>query len=108
MSFISKQGQVSIRSNLAEDRQVSYWSVITAYGLAAAEGIKLREEHFKVIKLLRAKYQYSRPPEDAKKKIFNHLEVSFAAQGGRDFLYKLFPKDPVKQSMRIAGLSNGG
>lgn len=107
MSFISKKGQVSIQSNLAEERQVSYWSVITAYGLAAAEGIKLREEHFKVIKLLRAKYQHSRPL-DTKKKIFNHLEVSFAAQGGRDFLYKLFPRDPVKQSMRIAGLSNGG
>lgn len=84
--------------------QTGYWSVITAYGLAAAEGIKLTAEHLDVINILREDFVNFGQPV-SKKQILNRLEIIFAGQGGLEFLYRLFPLDPVMQAMRIAGLS---
>ena len=80
--------------------KLQYWSVITAYGLAAAEGLKLRDEHFVVIAFLRANYREMQSAHALSKK----LDQAFAKRGGLKYLYRLFPGGPVQQAMAIAGL----
>lgn len=70
---------------------------------AEQEGIELTAAHWEVINCLRDYYLEHDPPEHARE-IGNMLDRTFAERGGRKYVRRLFPKGPVAQGMRIAGL----
>jgi tRNA 2-thiouridine synthesizing protein E len=91
------------RSEPGALNRLQYWSVITAYGLAAAEGLKLTDAHFEVIAFLRDRYRAHGRLVPAHV-LSQELDQAFADRGGLRYLYRLFPRGPVHQAMRIAGL----
>lgn len=78
-----------------------YWSVITAYGLAAAEDIKLTSLHLVFLEWLRQDY-FQHGASTMIRLVFR-IESAFADQGGVLLLMSLFPKGPM-QALKIAGL----
>ena len=81
---------------------LKYWSVIVAYGLAAAEGIRLTQEHIDILIWLREQFDELGVIDVIS--AMQQLAVMYESHGGEDFLHSLFPKGPVEQSMHIAGL----
>lgn len=81
---------------------LQYWSLITAYGLAAAEGINLTSEHIKVLKLLRA--DYDKFGNIDTESLIEKLEADLGLSDGHTYLQHLFSLDPVNKCFRIAGL----
>ena len=79
------------------------WSRDKAERIAAHEGVKLSEEHWQVIDLLREHFRVNGEVRTARE-LMTMLADAFAEQGGRRYLYKLFPGGPIHQSCRIAGL----
>lgn len=81
--------------------ELAYWSIITAHGLAAAEGIKLSTQHFDVLEWLRKDYDTRHPSRyDA---LIQRLDAVFANLGGLLYIYRLFPQG-LSQALKIAGL----
>jgi len=81
---------------------LQYWSIISAYGLAAAEGIRLTQEHIDILIWLRE--QFDQHGHIDAVPVMQQLAVMYGPYGGKDFLHNLFPKEPIEQSLRIAGL----
>jgi len=79
------------------------WSEARAQGIAVEEGIQLTAKHWEVIHFLRERYAQHGPAHYAREMV-QLLESRYAHEGGRKFLYKLFPHGPVKQASHIAGL----
>ncbi len=83
--------------------ELKNWSEKLAHKVASTEAVHLGPNHLWVIRLLREHYlehgtkESGRDPGDM-------LNKEFASQGGRNFLYKLFPGGPVIQGMRFAVL----
>ena len=83
---------------------LGHWSPLTAAQRAREEGIgELSEAHWHVIYTLRDRYRENGPAASARE-LTRALEKEFAAQGGRRYLYELFPKGPVTQGCRLAGV----
>jgi tRNA 2-thiouridine synthesizing protein E len=82
-------------------RNLKYWSIITAYGLAAAEGIKLTPLHLDMLDWLRQDYAQNGPSSITN--LVLRLEAAFADQGGNLLLMSLFPEGHT-QALKIAGL----
>lgn len=81
----------------------SHWSPRLASRLADEAGIALEEEHWLVIFHLRECFR-ERGPDWTARQVTRELEREFAAAGGRRFLYGLFPRGPLAQACRLAGL----
>lgn len=79
------------------------WSKNIAIDLASKEGITLTPAHWEVIEALRNHYQEYGPDANARS-LMNCMESEFADRGGKKYLYDLFPRGPVNQACRIAGL----
>jgi len=79
------------------------WSEDIARKLAAELRITLKPEHWEVIHFLRELYRVQGQPLHART-VLLALEERFERQGGRKFLYQLFPGGAVTQASRIAGL----
>lgn len=79
------------------------WNESAALQRARAEDIDMTGAHWDVVKFVRAYYLEHGPPASAHK-LSQALDRRYAAEGGRKYLYSLFPKGPVTQSTRIAGL----
>mgnify|MGYP001613506643 CR=1 FL=1 len=80
------------------------WSETVAQGFAAEEGIEpLTPKHRDVLNFLRERFREHGPNQQARE-IIQALEKRYAGAGGKKFLYQLFPKGPVRQGSRIAGL----
>jgi len=83
---------------------LEHWSPLTAAQRAHEDGIEeLTEAHWHVIYALRNLYR-ERGPARSAREVINILEQDFAAEGGRRRLYELFPKGPVSQGSRLAGV----
>jgi tRNA 2-thiouridine synthesizing protein E len=83
---------------------LDHWSPITAAKLAREEGIgELSEAHWHVIYALRNHYRENGPASSARE-VTHMLERDFAEGSGRRYLYELFPKGPVSQGSRLAGV----
>jgi tRNA 2-thiouridine synthesizing protein E len=83
---------------------LEHWSPLTARQLARQEGIEeLSEAHWHVIYALRNLYRENGPSGSARE-VVHILEQDFLAEGGRRYLYELFPKGPVSQGSRLAGV----
>lgn len=79
------------------------WSKETAIELASKEGIVLTPAHWEVIDALRNHYQEYGPDANGRA-LSRCIENEFADRGGKKYLYDLFPRGPVNQATRIAGL----
>jgi tRNA 2-thiouridine synthesizing protein E len=79
------------------------WSETEARDLASKEGITLTPAHWEVIQALRNHYQEFGLESNARS-LLKRMEVEFADLGGKKYLYSLFPRGPVNQACRIAGL----
>ncbi len=78
------------------------WNETIAEALAQQEGVELGDPHWEVVRFLRNYYmKHGRIPA---RKMTEVLDTTYASKGGRKYLYRLFPKGPVTQASRIAGL----
>lgn len=83
---------------------LDHWSPLTVTQRAQAEGIEeLTEAHWHVIYALRNYYRENGRATSARE-LLRMLEEDFVDEGGRRFLYELFPKGPVTQGSRLAGI----
>lgn len=83
--------------------ELENWSEDFARKMAEEENIALSQEHWAVIHFLRDHYQRCGPCPSGRA-VQGLLEEEFANKGGRKYLYHLFPRGPVVQSYKIAGL----
>ncbi|MDP1897425.1 MAG: TusE/DsrC/DsvC family sulfur relay protein [Sulfurimicrobium sp.] len=79
------------------------WSVRKAEEMAREEGLTLTEAHWEVIHLLRENYRHHGLAPHARQ-LLGGLEERFGREGGRKYLYQLFPRGPISQGCKIAGL----
>ncbi len=79
------------------------WNEQVALQRAAEEGLRLTDDHWAVLRFLREHYRQHGPGAHARR-IAEALDERFTRQGGRKYLYQLFPGGPVRQASRIAGL----
>lgn len=79
------------------------WSMAEAEQRARALGIEMTEDHWEVVMLLRDYYCDSGQEVDARQ-MLDALAREFSEDGGRRFLYRLFPGGPVTQGSQIAGI----
>jgi TusE/DsrC/DsvC family sulfur relay protein len=80
------------------------WSWTIAQRLAREEGIdELSEMHWRVIHTLRGLHRINGRAKSAGK-LIRVLEADFVEEGGRRYLYQLFPKGPISQGSRLAGV----
>ena len=81
------------------------WTRDEAMKIAQAEGLKLTEDHWNVVRALQ--HYYAQHADDAVlnlRDLHDALDEHFHPQGGVKYLYTLFPGGPIAQSCRIAGL----
>ena len=82
------------------------WNREQARQAAKKDGIKLTEEHWRVIRALQE--YYSRHEDESlpihMRELHDALDEAFHAQGGLRHLYLLMPGGPIAQGCRLAGL----
>jgi len=81
------------------------WSPRTARTVAKAEGIGLTEEHYDVLRALQEYFARHELHDLNTRELHDALEERFHAFGGIRYLYRLFPRGPIAQGCRIAGLA---
>lgn len=79
------------------------WSEDSARAQAREEGIDLTDLHMDVICYLRDHYAECGEAPNART-LLKAMESAYIDQGGRKYLYALFPRGPVTQGCRLAGL----
>ncbi|MDH5392621.1 MAG: TusE/DsrC/DsvC family sulfur relay protein [Gammaproteobacteria bacterium] len=79
------------------------WSESLAHSLAAEENIELTDEHMNVLKYLRKYYDKNGRGYNART-LLNVMEFEFGKWQGKKYLYELFPKGPVSQGCKLAGI----
>jgi len=83
--------------------ELAEWDETTAHALAAQEGINLTEEHLDILKYLRKYYDKNGQGYNART-LLNVMEFEFGKWEGKKHLYQLFPKGPVSQASKLAGI----
>jgi tRNA 2-thiouridine synthesizing protein E len=97
------------RSELNIDKEgflknLSDWTPEAAHLLARGEGIKLTDEHWEIIKLLRDFYQQFEISPAMRILVKTTKETLGEEKGNSIHLMKLFPGSPAKLASKIAGL----
>lgn len=81
------------------------WSEGYALALAREEGLDLSDEHWEVIRFIRAYYESHRVQAQVRDMIRHFKRVWGAARGNNRYLHDIFPKGgPQKQGNRLAGI----
>ena len=83
--------------------EISDWNREKGARTATDEGVEMTDQHWSVVDFLRD-YYCTHGDEPAGPEVAEALDDAFADQGGSVTLQKLFPKGPVAQGSRIAGL----
>lgn len=82
--------------------ELDEWDETVGQALAQQEGVEMSDAHWEVVRFLRNYYmKHGRIPA---RKMTQVLDSAYASKGGRKYLYRLYPKGPVTQASRIAGL----
>jgi TusE/DsrC/DsvC family sulfur relay protein len=71
---------------------------------AEAMGLVLTDKHWEVINFLRVLYQNVGAKMPPVHELSQTLEERFSEEGGRRYLFKLFPDGPLTQGSLIAGV----
>jgi TusE/DsrC/DsvC family sulfur relay protein len=82
---------------------LDHWSPLVANRLAEEDGMTLTDEHWQVIYCLRERFRLLGPDWTARG-ITHELALEYTDVGGRRYLYGLFPRGPIAQACRLAGL----
>lgn len=83
---------------------LEHWSREIAKQYAREEGIEeLSDAHWRVIYSLRGFYRKNGRAASARE-LIRLLEQDFREEGGRRYLYQLFPHGPISQGCRLAGV----
>jgi len=70
--------------------------------IAEAEGIKLTDDHWAVVKYMRDEYQTNGHTPNFRNMLKGYTEIR--PNTDSKFLYDLFPLGPAKQAAKVAGL----
>ena len=79
------------------------WDPSVANELAKSENIHLTDEHIEVLGYLRRIFKKHGQIKNTRS-LTQALDTQFASKGGSKYLYSLFPKGPVSQGCKIAGV----
>ncbi|MGB1109320.1 MAG: TusE/DsrC/DsvC family sulfur relay protein [Gammaproteobacteria bacterium] len=79
------------------------WTEDDAWRMAEEAGIEMNDCHLAVIYFLREHYKEN-ANEHSARKLGAALEKAFKTEGGRKYLYELFPDGPVTTASKLAGL----
>ena len=80
------------------------WTTAAAAETAKLEGVPLGEEHWEVLRALQEYCAKHEPNTIHVREMHDALDEKFHHAGGIRHLYTLFPRGPVAQGCRIAGL----
>lgn len=81
------------------------WSEDFARALAAKEGLELTDEHWQVIRFIRAFHEEHRVQPQVRVMIKHFTEKWGPEKGSNHYLHEIFPKGgPQKQGNRLAGI----
>jgi len=85
------------------DVVVEDWNREVATALAQEEGIQLSDAHWEVVSYLRKLHEGSGSIDYARD-LSAILDTRFKDKGGLRYVFRLFPKGPVSQGCKIAGI----
>ncbi|MDH5407345.1 MAG: TusE/DsrC/DsvC family sulfur relay protein [Gammaproteobacteria bacterium] len=81
------------------------WSEDFVYAQAAAEGLKLTDEHWEVVMFLRKYFEEHSVQCEVRKMVKHFKAVWGDERGNSTYLHRIFPRGgPQKQGNRLAGL----
>lgn len=80
------------------------WSPEVAEQLAQTEGVELSDEHWEELNALQEYYARHEFDRIQVRELSDALDEKFHDRGGIKYLYTLFPKGPIAQGCRLAGL----
>ena len=78
------------------------WAMQEAKKQAATLGVPLTDDHWEVVRSLQAYFSTHEFPN--RRELSDALDEKYHHQGGRRFLYTLFPSGPVSQGCQLAGV----
>ncbi len=79
------------------------WDTNSAKQTAREDGLKLKKDHWDLIRALQE--YYSKVEFPRLRQIKDALDEKFHTQGGMKYLYQIIPGGPVAQGCRLAGLN---
>ena len=79
------------------------WDLSSARETAKADGVKLSDDHWDLIRALQEYYHKVEFPH--MRQIKDALEEKFHTRGGMRYLYQIIPGGPVAEGCRLAGLN---
>lgn len=83
--------------------EIGPWVAGEADERARQLGLQMTDDHWDVVLFLRDYFRGRGSQADARE-IMEAMEEEFAGDGGRRWLYRLFPGGPVLQASKIAGI----
>ena len=78
------------------------WTKAAAENTARSEGLVLTADHWALVSALQEYFAKNETPHV--RVLRDALDEKFHAKGGIKYLYHLFPRGPVAQGCRVAGL----
>jgi len=81
------------------------WTPRAGRSIAKSDGVALTEEHYDVLRALQEYFARHELHELNMRELHDALDERFHALGGIRYLYRLFPRGPIAQGCRIAGLA---
>lgn len=83
---------------------LDHWSREIAQAMAHREGLgDLSERQWQVLDRLRSQFRRNGRAESVRV-LMQAIEQEFTDEGGRGYLYRLFPQGPITQGCRLAGI----
>ena len=80
------------------------WSRDTATQIATSEGLTTGTDHWEAVRALQDYFARHADAGINARELHDALDEKFHTKGGIKYLYTLFPRGPVAQGCRIAGL----
>jgi len=100
-----KEAEETVKVNPTFPNAPVGWTRDAAVEAAKADGLKLSDDHWLVVRALQEFYAKHKDTASINvRELHDALDEKFHKQGGRRYLFQLFPGGPVAQGCRLAGL----
>jgi len=83
---------------------INAWDDDVALALAADEGIEMTDQHWDIVRFLRAEHVDNGGAEPNEREIMKAMKSIWGKKPTSKIMYQLFPTMPSKQGRKIAGL----
>ena len=101
-------GQTQAQGVAAKDADFPHapegWSRAGAEQMAKEDGLQLTKDHWEVFDALQEYCNRHECSKFSTRELHDALDEKFHAKGGYKYLFGLFPKGPIAQGCRMAGL----